>query len=87
MACAHFHELELETGVAASARVANLIGARLPSAAKRASHASALLSVVVGAIVMIVLIATKDVSVDPQILKCRAEFVWRLLDFWVHLQR
>ncbi|KAM5538601.1 hypothetical protein V8D89_007630 [Ganoderma adspersum] len=48
-------------GVAASARVGNLIGARLPNAAKRASHASALLSVVVGAIVMIVLIATKDI--------------------------
>ena len=49
-------------GVAASARVGNLIGARLPNAAKRAAHASALLSVVVGGTVMIVLIATKDVS-------------------------
>ena len=55
------------TGVAASARVGNLIGARLPNAAMRASHASALLSVVVGAIVMIVLIATKDVSTVPPI--------------------
>ncbi|KAH9925380.1 MATE efflux family protein [Epithele typhae] len=48
-------------GVAASARVGNLIGARAAEAAKRASHASALLSVVVGATVMTVLIATKDV--------------------------
>ena len=53
-------------GVAASARVGNLIGARLPNAAKRAAHASALLSVVVGGIVMIVLIATKDVSSGRQ---------------------
>ncbi|KAI0769826.1 MATE efflux family protein [Fomes fomentarius] len=48
-------------GVAASARVGNFIGARAPIAAKRASHASALLSVVVGVIVMTVLVATKDV--------------------------
>lgn len=65
----------------------NLIGARLPNAAKRASHASALLSVVVGAIVMIVLVATKDVSVVLLILKFRAELMWHLPDFWVHLQR
>ncbi|KAI0357338.1 MOP flippase [Trametes cingulata] len=48
-------------GVAASTRVGNLIGARSALGAKRASHASALLSVVVGAVVMIVLLATKDV--------------------------
>ncbi|KAI0343818.1 MATE efflux family protein [Trametopsis cervina] len=47
-------------GVAASARVGNLIGMRRASAAKRASHVSALLSVVVGFVVMVVLIATKD---------------------------
>ena len=50
------------TGVAASARVGNFIGARDATSAKRASHASALLSVVAGAIVMTVLMATKDVS-------------------------
>ncbi|KAL7280218.1 hypothetical protein ACG7TL_006637 [Trametes sanguinea] len=48
-------------GVAASTRVGNLIGARSAEGAKRASHASALLSVIVGSIVMLVLIATKDV--------------------------
>ncbi|KAI0366659.1 MATE efflux family protein [Pilatotrama ljubarskyi] len=48
-------------GVAASTRVGNLIGARSAIGAKRASHASALLSVVVGAVVMVVLLATKDV--------------------------
>ncbi|KAI8978868.1 MOP flippase [Trametes punicea] len=48
-------------GVAASTRVGNLIGARSALGTKRASHASALLSVVVGAIVMIILVATKDV--------------------------
>ncbi|KAI0662321.1 MATE efflux family protein [Cubamyces menziesii] len=48
-------------GVAASTRVGNLIGARSALGAKRASHASALLSVVVGAVVMIVLLMTKDI--------------------------
>ncbi|KAJ7876263.1 MOP flippase [Mycena leptocephala] len=48
-------------GVAASARVGNLIGARSPVAAKYAAHASALLSVVIGSIVMIIMMATKDV--------------------------
>ncbi|KAJ7493356.1 MOP flippase [Mycena galericulata] len=48
-------------GVAASARVGNLIGARSPVAAKYAAHASALLSVLVGCGVMIIMIATKDV--------------------------
>ncbi|KAH9890097.1 MOP flippase [Cubamyces lactineus] len=48
-------------GVAASTRVGNLIGARSALGAKRASRASALLSVVVGAVVMIVLLMTKDV--------------------------
>ncbi|OBZ68673.1 putative transporter C11D3.06 [Grifola frondosa] len=48
-------------GVAASTRVGNLIGARDAFGAKRASHASALLSVVVGSAVMIIMMATKDV--------------------------
>ncbi|KAI0669144.1 MOP flippase [Trametes maxima] len=48
-------------GVAASTKVGNLIGARSAIGAKRASHASALLSVGTGAVVMIALIATKDV--------------------------
>jgi Na+-driven multidrug efflux pump len=47
--------------VAASARVGNLIGSRSAAGAKRAAHASALLSVVVGLIVMIAMLAAKDV--------------------------
>ncbi|KAJ6624884.1 MOP flippase, partial [Mycena sp. CBHHK59/15] len=48
-------------GVAASARVGNLIGSRSPVAAKYAAHASAVVSVVVGFIVMIIMMASKDV--------------------------
>ncbi|KIM90270.1 hypothetical protein PILCRDRAFT_94817 [Piloderma croceum F 1598] len=48
-------------GVAASTRVGNLLGLQSAVGAKRASHASALLSVIVGAIVMITLMAFKDV--------------------------
>ncbi|KAH9841949.1 MOP flippase [Rhodofomes roseus] len=48
-------------GVAASARVGNLIGARDAAGAKRASHASAFLSVVVGSVVMTVMLATRNV--------------------------
>ncbi|KAH9939828.1 MATE efflux family protein [Amylocystis lapponica] len=48
-------------GIAASTRVGNLIGARSAIAAKQASHASALLSVMVGLVVMIVMMATKNV--------------------------
>lgn len=48
--------------MAASTRVGNLIGLRSAIGAKHASHASAALSVIVGAVVMVVLIATKDVS-------------------------
>ena len=49
-------------GVAASARVGNQIGARSVAGAKHAAHASALLSVVVGSLIMISMLATKDVS-------------------------
>ncbi|EKM53264.1 uncharacterized protein PHACADRAFT_163546 [Phanerochaete carnosa HHB-10118-sp] len=47
-------------GVAASTRVGNYIGSRSAVAAKHASHMSALLSIFVGAIVMVTLIATKN---------------------------
>ncbi|KAI0087217.1 MATE efflux family protein [Irpex rosettiformis] len=47
-------------GVAASTRVGNLIGLRSAVSAKQASHASAMLSMIVGLIVMVTLIATKD---------------------------
>jgi MATE family multidrug resistance protein len=49
-------------GVAASTRVGNLLGLQSAIGAKRAAHASALLSVIVGSIVMIVMMATKDVG-------------------------
>ncbi|THU97692.1 MATE efflux family protein [Dendrothele bispora CBS 962.96] len=48
-------------GVAASNRVGNLIGSRSAVGAKHAAHAAAFLSVIVGAIVMIILIACRDV--------------------------
>ncbi|KAL0954080.1 hypothetical protein HGRIS_005227 [Hohenbuehelia grisea] len=48
-------------GVAASTRVGNLIGTRSAVGAKHAAHASAFVSVVVGTIVMIVMMACKDV--------------------------
>lgn len=49
-------------GVAASTRVGNQLGLQSAIGAKHAAHLSALLSVIVGAIVMIVMLATKDVS-------------------------
>ena len=48
--------------MAASARAGNLIAIRLANVAKRAAHASALLGVVVGAIIMNTLVGTQDVS-------------------------
>ncbi|KAF8652603.1 hypothetical protein AX16_004323 [Volvariella volvacea WC 439] len=48
-------------GVAASTRVGNLIGSKSPLGAKRAAHTSALLSVIVGFVVMVIMIASKDV--------------------------
>ncbi|KAJ4481213.1 MOP flippase [Lentinula aciculospora] len=48
-------------GVAASTRVGNLIGLRSAIGAKHAAHAAALLSVVVGAVVMITLMSTKNI--------------------------
>ncbi|KAI5122020.1 hypothetical protein M0805_008011 [Coniferiporia weirii] len=48
-------------GVAASARVGNLIGARIAVGAKHAGHAAALLSVLVGALVMGGMLAVRNV--------------------------
>jgi Na+-driven multidrug efflux pump len=52
-------------GVAASTRVGQLIGLRSPVGAKNAAHASALLSVIAGAVVMGVMIASRNVSQRP----------------------
>ncbi|KAF5354556.1 hypothetical protein D9758_011209 [Tetrapyrgos nigripes] len=61
-------------GVAASNRVGNLIGSRSAVGAKHAAHTAALLSVVVGVVVMITLIACRDVcgyvmSDDAEVVK------------------
>ncbi|KAI1344696.1 MATE efflux family protein [Xylariaceae sp. FL0016] len=48
-------------GVAASARMGNLLGARRPRDAARAAHCAAVLSVALGAVILAVLMATKDV--------------------------
>ncbi|KAJ4305925.1 ethionine resistance protein [Kalmusia sp. IMI 367209] len=48
-------------GVAASSRVGNLLGARNPLGARRASYCAAALSVVAGTLVLVVLMGTKNV--------------------------
>jgi Na+-driven multidrug efflux pump len=49
-------------GVAASTRVGHLIGLRSSIGARNAAHASALLSVIAGAVVMGLMIASKNVG-------------------------
>jgi MATE family multidrug resistance protein len=48
-------------GVAASARLGNLLGARRPQAARRSAHCAAILSVVFGSVLLTVLFATRNV--------------------------
>ncbi|KAM0808847.1 putative Transporter C11D3.06 [Seiridium cardinale] len=48
-------------GVAASARLGNLLGARRPRDARRAAHCAAILSAVLGALILAILMGTKDV--------------------------
>jgi len=50
-------------GVAASTRVGNLLGLQSAIGAKHAAHISALLSVIIGGIVMIALLVAKDVGI------------------------
>ncbi|KAJ7230534.1 MOP flippase [Mycena pura] len=74
--------------VAASARVGNLIGAKSPTGAKNAAHTSALISVVVGLVVMIVMMATKDVygylfSDDVDVVKLVARVMPLVASFQV----
>ena len=69
--------------MAASARVGNYIGARSASGAKHAGHAAALLSVVVGGVVMCTMLATKDVC---QVLLDQTLGSDKRLGVWVPLQ-
>ena len=48
-------------GVAASARIGNLLGARKPRETRRAAHCAAILSTVMGATILAILMGTKDV--------------------------
>lgn len=48
-------------GVAASARIGNLLGARRPAEASRSAHCAAVLSAVAGALILAVLMGVKDV--------------------------
>jgi MATE family multidrug resistance protein len=48
-------------GVAASARLGNLLGARRPREAERAAHCAAVLSVVAGTCILAILMSVKDV--------------------------
>ncbi|KAG8168884.1 hypothetical protein KVR01_001633 [Diaporthe batatas] len=48
-------------GVAASARIGNLLGAQRPRETRRAAHCAAVLSTVMGALILAVLMGTKDV--------------------------
>ncbi|KAI1875522.1 uncharacterized protein JN550_001808 [Neoarthrinium moseri] len=61
-------------GVAASARLGNLLGAKRPADARRAAHCAAVLSVVFGALILAVLMASKDVfgrlfNDDPRVVE------------------
>ena len=78
-------------GVAASARVGNLIGARSASGAKYAGHASALLSVMVGFVVMITMLAARDVygyifSDDEKVVRLVADIMPLVASFQVSLR-
>ncbi|OTA88323.1 hypothetical protein M434DRAFT_374811 [Hypoxylon sp. CO27-5] len=48
-------------GVAASARIGNLLGAQKPRDARRAAHCAAILSTILGAVILTILMSTKNV--------------------------
>lgn len=69
--------------MAASNRVGNLIGSRSAIGAKQAAHASALLSVLVGAVVMMIMMATKDVCLMAHVVIIAQ---YNLLDIRIPIQ-
>ena len=65
-------------GVATSARVGNLLGAKNARGAARAAHTAAWLSMLLGAIVLVILMGTKDsfgkiFNNDPRVVKLTAQ--------------
>ena len=67
-------------GVAASARVGNLLGARDAKGAARAAHCAAWLSMIFGVLVLIVLMASRDhfakiFNDDPRVVSLTAEVI------------
>ncbi|KAL9613565.1 MAG: hypothetical protein Q9167_001898 [Letrouitia subvulpina] len=65
-------------GVATSARVGNLLGAKNPQGAARAANTAAWLSMILGAVVLAILLGTKDhfakiFNSDPSVVKLTAE--------------
>lgn len=53
---------DISPGVVASNRIGNLIGARTAIGARNAAHAIAFISVIVGFMVMIIMLAARNVS-------------------------
>ncbi|KAL0945479.1 hypothetical protein HGRIS_000965 [Hohenbuehelia grisea] len=75
-------------GIAASTRVGNLIGNRSASGAKHAAHASALISVVIGSIIMTSMVASKRVfgrlfSDDQDVIKLVSQIMPLVASFQV----
>lgn len=67
-------------GVAASARVGNLLGARNSKGAARAANTAAWLSMILGALILAILLGTKDhfakiFNDDPAVVKLTAEVI------------
>ncbi|KAI4161970.1 MAG: hypothetical protein LQ342_004418 [Letrouitia transgressa] len=65
-------------GIATSARVGNLLGAKNPQGAARAANTAAWLSMILGAVVLAILLGTKDhfakiFNSDPSVVKLTAE--------------